>query len=69
MGAEHGAEHGAGLAFHPLDQFKITRLFGEGPIEWYTPTNATLWMALAVVLIVVVFVFGSKGRALLPRRL
>ncbi len=67
--AEHGAEHGAGLAFHPLEQFKITRLFGEGPIEWYTPTNATLWMALAVVAIIVIFVFGSKGRALIPSRL
>ena len=68
-GAEAGAEHGAGLAFHPLDQFQITRLFGEGPIEWYTPTNATLWMALAVVVIVLVFVFGSKGRALIPTRI
>ncbi len=58
-----------GLTFHPLDQFQITRLFGEGPIEWYTPTNATLWMAIATVAIVVVFVMGSAKRALIPGRM
>jgi F-type H+-transporting ATPase subunit a len=66
--AAHGAG-GEGLAFHPLDQFKVTRLFGEGPIEWYTPTNVTLWMAIAVLAIMLVFVVGSKGRALIPTRL
>ncbi len=58
-----------GLAFHPLDQFEITRLFGEGPIMWYTPTNATLWMAIAVACIVLVFVRGSAARALIPTRM
>lgn len=52
-----------------MDQFKITRLFGEGPIEWYTPTNATLWMALAAAVITLIFVAGSKGRAQIPSRL
>lgn len=66
--AAHGAG-GEGLAFHPLEQFKVTRLFGEGPIEWYTPTNVTLWMAIAVLAIMLVFVVGSKGRALIPTRL
>lgn len=71
MATEEAAAQGegAGLAFHPLEQFKITRLFGEGPIEWYTPTNATLWMALAVLVIVFVFVFGSRGRAVIPTRI
>lgn len=63
------AQGEGGLAFHPLDQFQITRLFGEGPIEWYTPTNATLWMVLALVGIVVVFVLGSAGRSLIPSRM
>jgi F-type H+-transporting ATPase subunit a len=58
-----------GLAFHPLQQFEIHPLFGDGPIEWYTPTNATLWMGLAVLAIILVFVVGSKGRALVPTRL
>ncbi len=68
MAAEADA-HGEGLAFHPLDQFQIHRLFGEGPIEWYTITNVTLWMALAVLLIVGVFVFGSSARSIIPSRL
>ena len=58
-----------GLTFHPLDQFQIHRLFGEGPIMWYTPTNATLWMALATLAIVAVFVLGSAKRALIPGRM
>ena len=62
-------EHSEGLTFHPLDQFQITRLFGEGPINWYTPTNATLWMALATLAIIVVFVLGSARRSMIPGRM
>lgn len=57
-----------GLAFHPLDQFKIHPLFGEGPIQWYTPTNVTLWMALAVLCVIALFVLGTRGRAVIPTR-
>jgi F-type H+-transporting ATPase subunit a len=63
------AQSEGGLVFHPLDQFQIHRLFDEGPIEWYTPTNATLWMALALAAIVVVFVFGSAAKAIVPSRM
>jgi F-type H+-transporting ATPase subunit a len=58
-----------GLAFHPLQQFEIHPLFGEGPIAWYTLTNATLWMALATLGIIAVFVFGSQARAMVPGRM
>ena len=44
----HGAEEG-GLVFHPMDQFKIEPAFGDGAIGMFTVTNATVWMALAVV--------------------
>lgn len=65
-----GEEHSeSALSFHPLQQFEIHRLFGEGPISWYTPTNVTLWMLLAALGIIVVFVFGSAGRALIPSRI
>lgn len=63
------AQSEGGLAFHPLDQFQVHRLFGEGPIEWYTLTNVTLWLALAAVGIIIVFVFGSSARALIPSRM
>lgn len=62
----HGEE--TGLVFHPLDQFIVKPLFGDGPIHWYTITNATLWMAIAVLAIVALFVFGSRGRAIVPSR-
>ena len=58
-----------GLVFHPLDQFQIHPLFGDGPISWYTPTNATLWIALALLAITLVFVVGSSARALIPTRM
>lgn len=62
----HGEE--GGLAFHPLDQFEVHRLFGEGPIHWYTITNVTMWMAIAVVCIVLLLVIGTRKRAVVPTR-
>ncbi|MBT8412061.1 MAG: F0F1 ATP synthase subunit A [Octadecabacter sp.] len=59
---------GGGLAFHPLDQFEVYRLFGEGPIHWYTVTNVTMWMAIAVVCIVLLLVIGTGKRAVVPSR-
>ncbi|MEM9786747.1 MAG: F0F1 ATP synthase subunit A [Pseudomonadota bacterium] len=65
--AEENAE--GGLVFHPLDQFIVKPLFGDGPVQWYTVTNLTLWMAIALLAIVGVFVLGSRGRAVIPTRL
>ncbi|HSG35961.1 MAG TPA: F0F1 ATP synthase subunit A [Paracoccaceae bacterium] len=61
-------EESTGLVFHPLDQFIVKPLFGDGPIHWYTVTNVTLWMAITVVAILALFVFGSRGRAIVPTR-
>ncbi|TDQ63348.1 ATP synthase F0 subcomplex A subunit [Phaeovulum veldkampii DSM 11550] len=61
-------EASSGLVFHPMDQFIVKPLFGEGPIHWYTPTNATLWMALTVLAIVALLVWGTRGRAVVPTR-
>ena len=55
-------ESGGGLNFHPMDQFIVKPLFGDGPISWYTPTNATLWMALVIVAVAALLVFGTRGR-------
>ncbi len=61
-------EADTGLAFHPMDQFLVKPLFGDGPIHWYTPTNATLWMGLTLLAIVALLVFGTRGRAIIPSR-
>lgn len=65
-GDAHGSE--SSLEFHPMDQFLVKPLFGDGPIHWYTPTNVTLWMALAVIGVILLLVVGSRGRAVVPSR-
>ena len=57
-----------GPNIHPMDQFIVEPLFGDGPIHWYTPTNVTLWMGLAIAAIVALMVMGTKGRAVIPSR-
>jgi len=66
--ATEAQSEGTGLVFHPLDQFIVKPLFGEGAVHWYTITNVTLWMALSVACIVALFVLGSRGRAIVPSR-
>ncbi len=58
-----------GLVFHPMDQFMVKPLFGDGPVHWYTPTNVTLWMVLTVLAIMLFFVIGTRGRAIIPTRI
>jgi F-type H+-transporting ATPase subunit a len=62
----HGGEEG-GLVFHPMDQFIIKPLFG-GDVTWYTPTNAALWMGLAIVAVILLLVVGSSKRGIVPSR-
>mgnify|MGYP005853679761 CR=1 FL=1 len=62
-------EHSEGLVFHPMDQFRIQPLFGDGPIHWYTPTNATLWMGVVILAVIALFVLGTRGRAIIPSRI
>ena len=50
-----------------MEQFTLESLFG-GPINWYTPTNATLWMGLAVLAIIGLLVLGTRKRAIVPSR-
>ena len=56
-------EHGSGLQIHPMDQFVVKPLFGDGPIEWYTPTNVTLWMGIAVLAMIALLVLSTRRRA------
>lgn len=62
------AHGGSGLNIHPMDQFMVEPLFGGTEVHWYTPTNATLWMALTVIAISLLLVVGARGRALVPSR-
>ena len=56
------------LVFRPMDQFNVQPLFYDGPVHWYTITNVTLWMFLAVVAVVCILVLGTSGRAIIPSR-
>jgi hypothetical protein len=66
--ADEAGYEGGGLAIHPMDQFIVKPLFGGDEIHWYTPTNVTLWMGLAVVCVVLLLVMGTRGRAIVPSR-
>jgi F-type H+-transporting ATPase subunit a len=57
-----------GFNIKPMEQFTVEPLFGGDVIHWYTPTNVTLWMALTVLAISILMVFGSRGRAVVPTR-
>ncbi len=68
MATEEAAHSEGGLAIHPMDQFIVKPLFGDGPVMWYTPTNVTLWMGLAVVCTILLLVIGTRGRNVVPSR-
>ena len=61
-------EQGSGLVFEPMHQFEIHPLFGGDVIHWYTPTNVTLWMAVAVAAMIALLVLGTTRRAIVPGR-
>lgn len=51
-----------------MDQFKVSPLFSDGPVHWYTITNVTFWMFLAVLAISLMLVAGTRKRAIIPSR-
>jgi len=68
------------FAIHPMDQFVVSRWFCHDDaatpinecttgIKWYEITNVTVWMAAAVLVIVLLMVVGSRGRAMIPSRI
>jgi F-type H+-transporting ATPase subunit a len=50
-----------------MDQFNIESLYG-GPIAWYTPTNAALWMGLAILAVIGLMVLTTSKRSVVPSR-
>ena len=62
------ASTGTGLVFDPMAQFMVKPLFGGDVVNWYTPTNVTLWMVIAVLGISAMLVMGTSRRAVIPTR-
>jgi F-type H+-transporting ATPase subunit a len=67
--AEGAAEAGRELLFHPMDQFIIKPLFGEGAVGMFTITNVTMWMALSVLCVIGLLVMGTSRRSIIPSRI
>ncbi|WP_439124425.1 F0F1 ATP synthase subunit A [Marivita sp.] len=57
-----------GLVFHPMDQFIVKPLFGDGAVGMFTFTNVALWLLLAVACVVALMVLGTSKRATIPTR-
>ncbi len=68
MATEAGGEE-SGLVFHPMDQFIVSPLFGDGPVGMFTITNVTLWMAITILCVVGLLVLGTGGRSIVPSRI
>ncbi len=68
MAADAHGEEG-GLVFHPMDQFIVKPLFGNGDVGMFTITNVTLWMFFAVLCVVGLMVLGTSRRATIPGRM
>jgi len=62
------AQDGGGMVFHPMDQFIVKPLFGDGPIHWYTPTNVTLWLVFGVLAVLALMVLTTSRRDVVPGR-
>ncbi|MEM9126611.1 MAG: F0F1 ATP synthase subunit A [Pseudomonadota bacterium] len=69
MATETTAAEGSSLVFHPMDQFIVKPLFGDGGIAWYTPTNVTLWLFLAIAAVFALLVLSTSKRAIVPTRM
>jgi F-type H+-transporting ATPase subunit a len=68
VAGETATEGEGGFSIHPMDQFVIKPLFGGDEVHWYTVSNVTLWMALAVLCIVLLLVVGTRRREVIPSR-
>jgi F-type H+-transporting ATPase subunit a len=67
--AATGEHAESALTFHPMEQFEIYSLFDNGPVTMFSITNATLWMALAVLAVIVLMVVGTASKSVIPGRL
>ncbi|MCA0930237.1 F0F1 ATP synthase subunit A [Ruegeria profundi] len=52
-----------------MDQFIVKPLFGDGAVGMFTITNVTLWLFLAIVAIVLLLIWPTSKRAIVPTRM
>ncbi|RLK08099.1 F0F1 ATP synthase subunit A [Ruegeria conchae] len=69
MATETTAAEGSSLVFHPMDQFIVKPLFGDGAVGMFTVTNVTLWLFFAVLAVVALLVLPTSKRAIVPSRM
>ncbi|PWL35586.1 F0F1 ATP synthase subunit A [Marivita sp. XM-24bin2] len=68
MATEANGQSEGGLVFHPMDQFIVKPLFGDGAVGMFTFTNVALWLLLAVACVIALMVLGTSKRATVPTR-
>ncbi|WP_298849513.1 F0F1 ATP synthase subunit A [uncultured Ruegeria sp.] len=69
MATETTAAEGSSLVFHPMDQFIVKPLFGDGAVGMFTVTNVTLWLFFAVLAVTALLVLPTSKRAIVPTRM
>ena len=62
------ATEAGGIHIDPMSQFIIKDFSGNTSFEPWAFTNLSLWMALTVIGIFVLFVLGTRGKAVIPSR-
>ena len=62
------AEKEGGASIHPMDQFVVSPLFGDGDLHWYSISNATLWYGVAILAIVGLLILTTRSRRIVPSR-
>ncbi|MCC6007344.1 MAG: F0F1 ATP synthase subunit A [Rhodobacteraceae bacterium] len=51
-----------------MEQFNVKPLFGGDALAFYSISNVTLWMAVAVAAVTALMVLGARGRSIVPSR-
>lgn len=56
------------LEIHPMDQFLIKPVLGDGPLMWYSFSNTAMWMGITLLGIIIFLIVGTRNRAYVPDR-
>lgn len=56
------------LEIHPMDQFLVKPVLGDGPLMWYSFSNTAMWMSITLLGIIIFLIVGTRNRAYVPDR-